>query len=54
MTPLDWARDKGETPDVREVMERAFADEYVPPNKRKSKDEERFVIRELAREYLVR
>ena len=43
-----------ETPEVREVMERALTDEYVPPHKKKSKDEKRYVIRELAREYLDR
>ena len=41
-----------DTPEVREVMKRALEDEYVPPNKIKSNDEERFIIREFAEKYL--
>ena len=40
-----------DTPEVRIVMERALEDDYVPPNMRESKDEDRFIIRQLAGEY---
>lgn len=41
-----------DTLEVREVMEKALEDEYVPINKIKLEDEERFINRKLAEDYL--
>ncbi len=41
-----------DTDKVREVMKKALYDDYIPPNQVKSNKEERFIIRNLAEEYL--